>query len=145
MDQICPKIEFPAKTKKSEQHHWFLHIQLSLCNKFSNNFRFLDQICAKKIEQHHWILHIWIRLSTKFQLKLIILIFLGLICPKRVFPVKNRKSELHHRVLHIRISLSTKFQLKLLILTFSTKFAQKKISGRKPKKWTASLNSAYSN
>ena len=62
---------------------------------------------------------------------------MGLICLKRVFPVKNRKSKLHYRIQHIRISLSTKFHLKLLILIFSTKFAQKRISGQKPKKWTS--------
>ena len=32
-------------------------------------------------------------LGPKFQLKLIILSFLDQICPKRVFPVENRKTE----------------------------------------------------
>ena len=62
-------------------------------------------------------MHIPISLGTKFQLKLTILIFLDKICPKRVFPVENRKSELYG-ILHIRISLNTKFQPKLTILIF---------------------------
>ena len=47
------------------------------------------------------------------------------ICPKRVFPLKNKKSEQYHWILHIRISLATKFRLQLIILTFWAKFAQK--------------------
>ena len=67
------------------------------------------------------------------------------ICPKRVFPIKNRKSEHHDWILHVRIILRTKFQLKQTILIFRTKFAQKGYFHSKTKKWTASSNSAYSN
>ena len=67
------------------------------------------------------------------------------ICQKRVFPIKNRKSEHHDWILHIRIIVRTKFQLKLIILIFRTKFALKGYFHSKTKKWTASLNSAYSN
>ena len=56
------------------------------------------------------------------------------ICPKKVFPVKNRKSEHQHWILHIRISLDTKFQLKLKILIFWTKFAQEGYIWLKTKK-----------
>ena len=51
--------------------------------------------------------------------------FLDQVCPKKVFPVKNRESEYHHWILHFRINLSTKFQLKLTILIFWTKIVSK--------------------
>ena len=51
--------------------------------------------------------------------------FLDQICPKKAFPVKNRKREHYHEILNIPISLSTKFQLKLTILSFWIKFTQK--------------------
>ena len=82
-------------------------------------------------EHHLWILHIWISLSTKFRLRPKILIFwtnfdfFDQICPKWVFPVKNRKSEQQHRILHVWSSLGTKFQQKLTILILWTKFALK--------------------
>ena len=51
--------------------------------------------------------------------------FMDKICPKKIFPVKNRKSEHNPWILHIRISIGTTFQFKLTILIFWTKFAQK--------------------
>ena len=36
------------------------------------------------------------------------------ICPKKVFPLENRKSEHHYRILHIRINVSTKFHNLLI-------------------------------
>ena len=42
--------------------------------------------------------------------------FLDQICPKRVFPVKNRRSWHHHWILRIRISLGINFHLKMAIL-----------------------------
>ena len=60
--------------------------------------------------------------------------FLGQICSKRVFLVKNRKSEHHHWILHIRISLNTKLQLGQNILIFRTKLAQKRFFPSKTEK-----------
>ena len=65
-------------------------------------------------------------------------------CPRRIFMVKNRKSEHHHWILHIQINLGTKFQLKQFWF-FGPDLPQKGFSGLKQKKWTPSLNSAYSN
>ena len=104
-------------------------------------------------------LHIRINLSTKFQLKTESFDLLDQVCPKRVFPVENRKIEHHlwilhiqislvaefhfkqfcknsvlHSVLHTRISLGTKFKLKLTILIFRTKFAKKGYFWSKRKK-----------
>ena len=67
---------------------------------------------------------------------------MGQVYPKTAFPIANEKSGHHHWILHIGTSLSIKFYLKLIILNFWTK---KSISGQKWKKWTTSLNSAYSN
>ena len=51
------------------------------------------------------------------------------ICPKTVFPVKNKKGEYHHGSLHTQISLDTKFQLnfQFQIFSFWTKFAKKRV------------------
>ena len=56
------------------------------------------------------------------------------ICPKRIFPIKNRKNEHRHWILHARLGVGTKFQLKVRILIFWTKFAQKEYFHSKIKK-----------
>ena len=55
----------------------------------------------------------------------------GQVCPKRVFPVENRKNGHHHWILYIWISLGTKFQLKLIILIFGPNLLKEGISGLK--------------
>ena len=76
---------FTVKNRKSEQHHWVLHIRISLSNKFYLKLIILIfgtkfaqygwfQYKTEKNEQRHWILHIWISLGTIFHLKLTILI-----------------------------------------------------------------------
>ena len=52
-------------------------------------------------------------------------------CPKRVFPLKNKKTEQPYWILHIWISVGTKFQLQLIILTFGLNLPQKDISNQK--------------
>ena len=97
---------------------------------------FADNLQVKngKNEQH-WILCI--------RLKLKMFDFLDQICPKRVCLVENRKSQHHHLILNIRISLGTKFHFKQSWILGPNLL--KGISGRKQKKWTPPLNSAYSN
>ena len=73
-------------------------------------------VSNKFSENYHRILHIRIRLCTEFQFKLTILIFLDQICPRGVFPVKNKRSECSHW-----ISLGTKFQHKPKIHQISPK------------------------
>ena len=34
LDEICPKRVFSVQSRKSEQHHWILHIRISLGTKF---------------------------------------------------------------------------------------------------------------
>ena len=52
--------------------------------------------------------------------------FLGQICPKRAFWVKNRKSHHLHWFLYIRIRHSAKFQLKLIALIFMAQICSKR-------------------
>ena len=66
------------------------------------------------------------------------------ICPKRVFPLRNKKSEHQHWILHIWISLSLEFHLELTILIFWIKFAQTAYARSKTEKWISPLNSACS-
>ena len=49
--------------------------------------------------------------------------FFDHICPKRIFPIQNRKKEYQHRVQHIWISQHVMFLLKQTILIFLNKFA----------------------
>ena len=83
--KFAQKAYFRSKTK-SEQHHWILHIWISLGTTFqlkTENFDFLDQICRKMVfpvekrnsEHYQWILHIRIVVKNKFQLKLAVLLF----------------------------------------------------------------------
>ena len=81
------------KTKKNRQHHWILHIPVSLSTKFhfKENLKFWDQICLKRVfpvkngksHHHHWFLHKQIRLGAEFQLKLTIFIFWAKFTQKR--------------------------------------------------------------
>ena len=43
MDQICPKRVFPLENKKSEQHHWILHIRIRLGAIFLGAMALLGQ------------------------------------------------------------------------------------------------------
>ena len=155
MDQIYPKRVFLIKTRKSEHHHWNLHIWISVVTKFqlkmiiltfwtrfAHNGYFRSKI--EKIEHHHWILHVLIRVCTKFQLKLI-MSRLDQNCPKRLFPVENEKNEQHHWILHIRIRLATKLALKWQFWHFGANLPKKGVSDEKWKRRTPPLNSAYSN
>ena len=71
-------------TKKNENYHQFLHVQINIDSKFQLQQVWFFNIFQKKVylrskseknEHHYWILHIQISLSTNFQLKLTIAIF----------------------------------------------------------------------
>ena len=52
LDQIAPKMLFPAENRKREHHHSNLHIRICLGTKMTNltdNFDFLGQIRPKKV------------------------------------------------------------------------------------------------
>ena len=84
--------------KRKENHHWILHIRISLGSKiqFQQNFDFFGISFPKKgnfrskkekNEYHHWIIHIRISPNIKFQLKLTIFGFWTNIWTKRLFPI----------------------------------------------------------
>ena len=129
MDHIYPKRVFLIKTRKSEHHHWNLHIWISVVTKFQLKMiilTFWTKFAQKgyfrskieKTEHHHWILHVLIRVCTKFQLKLI-RSCLDQNCPKRLFPVESEKNEQHHWILHIRIRLGAIFLGAMALLSQS--------------------------
>ena len=132
MNQICPKRVFPLENKKSEQHHWILHIWISLGIKFHLKLTVL-------IEQHHQILHIWISLGIKSGYQADCFDFLDQIVPNRLFLVENKKSEHHYSILQIWMSLSIEFHLELTILIFWSKFVQKAYFRSKTEKLNISV------
>ena len=66
LGQICPKNVFSVWNRKSEHHHWILHIRISLGTKFQLKLTIL--------------IFFFVCLFVFYQ-----------ICPKIEFPVKNRK------------------------------------------------------
>ena len=115
---------FPASNRKTEHHHWILHIRISLDTMFQlkvNIFIFWTKFAQKgcfrskteKSEHHHWILHIWVGLDTKFQIELTILNFWTKLAQKGCFQSKTEK--VNNWILLFRFSLGTKFQLKLTV------------------------------
>ena len=117
-DQTCPRRIFMVKNRKSERHHWILHIQINLGTKFQlKQFWFFGPDLPQKgfsgLKQKKWTpnifyitLHIQISLVRNFSSNWQFLFF-GPNLPKTVFPVENRKSEYHHGILYVWISLST--------------------------------------
>ena len=112
--KLPPKRIFQIWKRKTENHHWILHIRFSVGSKFQLQQTIL--IFWKKIHlqkrillvekgQRKWIssfLHIRISLRTKFQFKLTILIF-GLQLPKKDnSSLKRIKNKHHHWTVHIQ-------------------------------------------
>ena len=134
MDKICAKRALLVENRKSEHHHWILHIQISLGTKFSFKLKnLLFWIKFIQIECFHWKTENWyitiefcifaLALAVNFILRWQFLV-LDQIYQNRAFQVENRKCEGHHLVLHIWISLSTKFHLKPTFLIFWAKVAK---------------------
>ena len=121
-----PKKGFSGPKQKKWTPHIFyiilhiqisiLHIQISLVQSFSSNWQFL---------------------------------FFGSNLHKKAFPVKNWKSfnrKNHHWIPHIQINLLVpNFCFNWQFWFFWPDLPKKGFSGQKQKKWTSSLNSAYSN
>ena len=123
--------------RKSEHHHWILHIWISLGTRFQLKLAILNFWTKNglsdqkwKSKHHYWILHIQISLGTKAHFKQTILNFGTKFVQKELFFLENRKGEDHDSILHVQISLGTKIQLKLTIL-ISWQFFEKGISGQK--------------
>ena len=148
MDEIWPKRIFPAENGESEHYNWILHIQISLSTKFQLKLTILifrpnlpkKGICGRK-QKKKWIspLNCAYFNQSYFNLNRRFWFFFDQICPKRIFPVENRKSEHHHWIQHICINLG-----KVSAETFfGPSLHKKSIFDRKQKKWTSTLNCAY--
>ena len=100
LDQICSRKITSDKNRKSEHHHWTLHIQISIGTKFQLKLIILDQIYQKRVflvenrKSEHWILHMRIALGTKFHLRLTILMFWAEFVYRGCFSSKTEKSHL---------------------------------------------------
>ena len=70
---------------------------------------------------------------------------LELIFWKRIFLAQNSKTEHYHSIPHVWIRVGTKFTLNKHFWVFGLSLPRKGVSRVKQKKWTSSLNSAYSN
>ena len=97
--KFAPKRVFPVKNKKSEHHHWILHVRISLGTKVQLKLIILDQIWGKrafpvvnkKSEQHHRIQHIRITLRIKCHLKLTNLTFSTKFTQREHFQSQTKK------------------------------------------------------
>ena len=154
MDQINTKEYFQTK-KKKENYHRILQIQINLDCKFQiQQFWFLEQISKKKIlpvkntknEHRYWILHIRISLSTNFRLKLTIAIFWIKFAKKgSYFQFKTGKIDTTIEFCIFELVFVSNFTLNKQFWIFGPNLPKKDIYVQKQKKWTSSLNSAYSN
>ena len=136
--------------RKSEKHHWILHIQITAGTKVQ--LKLTSLIFWTKFAQKGCFWSQTEKMNSAIEFCICKLVevpnfslnrqfwFLDQVWPKRVLPIKNGQSEHHHWILHIRISLGTKFQLKLTILIFFWPILLKKgISGRKRKNRTCAF------
>ena len=59
LDQICPRRIFMVKNRKSEHHHWIVHIRISFGSKFSLNWQLWRGLRKKgfyDLKQKKWTL-----------------------------------------------------------------------------------------
>ena len=102
LDQICPEKLFLVSSRKSENHYWILHIQITLNTKFQLKIAIL--YCSTKFDHkrffwskaeevriNFWNLHIQISLNMKFQLQTTILFFETKFVWKQYFCSKTDK------------------------------------------------------
>ena len=107
MDQICSKSGFPIKNRKSEYHHWILNVWISVGTKFQ--LQLIILIFWTKFAQKGYFHSETEKVRYQISASTDNFDFLDQICPKRVFPLKNKKIEQHHWILHHRIRLGAIF------------------------------------
>ena len=142
------------KTKITIELYIFKLIKI-LNFSFNKPFWFLEQISKKKYtssrkhkknEHHYWILHIRISVSTNFQLNLTIAIFWTKFAEKgSYFQSKADKTDSTIEFCIFKLVFVSNFTLNKQFWIFGPNLPKKDIYGQKQKKWTSSLNSAYSN
>ena len=154
-----PKKSTSSQKQKSEQHHWILHIRIWLATKFQlkvtilifwTKFAKKGYFWSKTRKANsiffHWIFFIGIRLATKISLKLTILIFwTKFSTQKGISDGKWEKMNTAFEFCKFELIYVSSFTLNWQYWQFRLKLPKKGISGRKRKKWTSSLHSAYSN
>ena len=131
---------------KNENHHWILHIRISLGSKALQQTILILQTnfpekgyFRSKTEEMNFTIELFIfelvyvlNFSLNWHLR-----FFGPNLPKngkQVFPVKNREGERHHCFLYIQISLGSKFSLNWQFKFFGPNLSKEGISGLKTKK-----------
>ena len=142
------------QTKKNENYHRILHIQINLDSKFQlqqtilifgTNFQ-KKYTSSRKQKNHYWILHIRISLSTNFQLKLTIAIFWTKFAKKgSYFQSKTDKIDTTIEFCIFELVFVANFTLNKQFWIFGPNLPKEDIYGQKQKKWTSSLKSASSN
>ena len=142
------------KQKKSEHHHWILHIWINWSNKYQLKLTILifwSNLSPKgyflskteKSDHHYWILHILISVGTKFQLKLAILTFSTKITQKGYFQCKVENVNTTIESYMFNLVWAPNFSLNWQLWFFEPNLPKKSIFSLKQKKWTSPLNYAY--
>ena len=155
MDQICPKRVFRVKNEKIEQHHWILHIRISLATKFYLKLIILT-FWTKFAQKGHFQsktkwgnvtneLGIRISLGIKFQHKLVILTFRIKFAQKGYFRSKTEKvnTAIDFCIFEL-FELVSSFTLNWQFWLYGPNFPKNWISSQHQKKCTAPLTFAYS-
>ena len=96
----------------------------------------------KEKENHHQILHIQINLDSKFQLQQTISIFGENFQKRKSFSSRTEKMNMTIEFFIFELVYVPIFSLNC---NFLDQICSKRYSGQKQKKWTSSLNFAYSN
>ena len=111
---------FPILNRKSEHHHWILHIRISLGTKFLLQLtilifwtKFAQSRCFwSKTEKVYTTIEFYIFElvyvpNFRFNWQFWFFFFFDQNCPKRVFPVENGKFAL------LRVSMAVTYYIKL--------------------------------
>ena len=123
IDQTWPKKVFPIQNRKSEHHHFILHIRISLGIKF--HLKMTTLIFWTKCPPTEYFRSEHTKWAAPLNSPY--LTFFGYQISASTdscnFLNQIELSFLEHWILHIRIVLGAKFQLQLAILIFWTKSA----------------------
>ena len=135
--QIFPKRVFPDENKKSEQHHWILHIRIRLATKFQATTTGFEPTTIWPVWLNGWVF-VYELGGCGLESYCSHLNFRFRACFEQWVPWHsgNYRVWVHseQRRWNDKNKQTTKFQLKMIILIFWTKFAQKGYFRSKTKK-----------
>ena len=129
------------RTKKNENYHRILRIQINLDSKFQlQQFWFLSifpkrsrvPVKIRKNQHNYWVLHIQINLSTNFRLKLTVAIF------RPNFPTRGSNFQSKTD------KIDTTIEFWIFELVFVSNFTLKNFGPNLPKKGISSQNKTSS-